>query len=73
MSPIKRYAKKQAKARQRRRLQAHERLERDRRQAQWAAATLHQAIEALGLPEDLVAEIAGRFGSQHKLLARSLG
>ena len=36
MSPSKRYAKKQAKARQRRRLQAHERLERDRRQAQRA-------------------------------------
>ena len=60
MSPIKRYAKKQAKARQRRRLQAHERLERDRRQAQRAAEALHQAIEALGLPEDLVAEIEGR-------------
>ena len=43
MSPIKRYAKKQAKARQRRRLQAHERLERDRRQAQRAAEALHQA------------------------------
>ncbi len=66
MSPIKRYAKKQAKARQRRRLQAHERLERDRRQAQWAAEALHQAIEALGLPEDLVAEIEGRLGTAAK-------
>jgi len=45
MSPMKRYVKKQAKARQRRRLQAHERLERDRRQAQRAAVALHQAIE----------------------------
>ena len=34
MSPIKRYVKTQAKARQRRRLKAQERLERDRRQAQ---------------------------------------
>jgi hypothetical protein len=41
MSPSKRYTKKQAKARQRRRLQAHERLERDRRQAQQAAEALH--------------------------------
>src|SRR6266704_1181359 len=37
MSPRKRDAKKQAKARHRRRLQAQERLERDRRQAQHAA------------------------------------
>ena len=37
MSPIKRYVKTQAKARQRRRLKAQERLERDRRQAQRAA------------------------------------
>ncbi len=66
MSPIKRYAKKQAKARQRRRLQAHERLERDRRQAQWAAEARHQAIEALGLPEDLVTEIEGRLGTAAK-------
>jgi hypothetical protein len=73
MSPIKRYAKKQAKARQRRRLQAHERLERDRRQAQRAAEALHQAIEALGLPEDLVAEIEGRLGSQQKLLSKIIG
>jgi hypothetical protein len=38
MSPSKRYAKKHAKARQRRRLQAHERLARERRQAPQAAA-----------------------------------
>jgi hypothetical protein len=45
MSPSQRYAKKQAKARQRRRLQAHERLARDRRQAQRAAEALHQALD----------------------------
>jgi hypothetical protein len=73
MSPIKRYAKKQAKARQRRRLQAHERLERDRRQAQRAAEALHQALEALGLPENLVVEIEGRLRSQHKLLSKIIG
>ncbi len=73
MFPSKRYAKKQAKARQRRRLQTHERLERDRRQAQQAAAALHQAIEALGLPADLVAEIEGRLGSQQKLLGKIIG
>jgi transcription initiation factor TFIIIB Brf1 subunit/transcription initiation factor TFIIB len=54
MSPSKRYAKKQAKARQRRRLQAQERLERDRRQAQRAAEALHHALEDLGLPTHLV-------------------
>jgi hypothetical protein len=42
---MKRYAKKQAKARQRRRLHAQERLERDRRQAPQAAEALHQALE----------------------------
>src|SRR5437764_8218082 len=73
MSPIKRYAKKQAKARQRRRLQAHERLERDRRQAQRAVEALHQAIEALGLPANLVAEIEGRLRSQQKLLGKIVG
>ena len=73
MSPLKRYAKKQTKARQRRRLQAHERLERDRRQAQRAAEALHQALEDLGLPENLVVEIEGRLHSQHKLLGKMVG
>jgi hypothetical protein len=73
MFPSKRYAKKQAKARHRRRLQAHERLERDRRQAQRVAEALHQAIETLGLPADLVAEIEGRLGKQHKLLGKIIG
>jgi hypothetical protein len=73
MSPTKRYAKKQAKARQRRRLQAHERLERDRRQAQRAAEALHQALETLGLPADLVAELEGRLRSQQKLLGKIVG
>ena len=73
MSLSKRYAKKQTKARQRRRLKAHERLERDQRQAQRAAEALHQALEDLGLPEDLVAEIEGRLGSQQKLLGKIIG
>ena len=73
MSPIKRYAKKQAKARQRRRLHAHERLERDRRQAQRAAEALHQALADLGLPENLRVEIEGRLRSQHKLLGKMVG
>ena len=73
MSPNKRYAKKQAKARQRRRLQAHERLERDRRQAQRAAEALHQALEDLGLPANLVVEIEGRFRSHHTLLGKMVG
>jgi hypothetical protein len=73
MSPSTRYAKQQAKARQRRRLQAHERLERDRRQAQRAAAALHQALEDVGLPANLVAEIEGRLRSQQKLLGKIVG
>jgi hypothetical protein len=73
MSLNKRYAKKQAKARHRRRLQAHERLARDRRQAQRAAEALHQALEDLGLPANLVGEIEGRLRSQHKLLGKLIG
>ena len=73
MSLSKRYAKKQAKARQRRRLQAHERLARDRRQAQRTAEALHQALEDLGLPANLVVEIEGRLRSQHKLLGKLIG
>ena len=73
MSPRKRDAKKHAKARQRRRLKAQERLARDRRQAQHAAKALEQALHDLGLPEDLVAEIEGRLRSQHKLLGKIVG
>src|SRR5881397_1570733 len=73
MSPPQRYAKKQAKTRQRRRLKAHERLARDRRQAQHTAEALQQALDALGLPADLVTEIAGRLRSQHKRLGKIVG
>ena len=73
MSPSKRYAKKHAKARQRRRLHAQERLARDRCQAQQAADALHQALEQLGLPDTLVREIEGRLRSQQKLLGKIVG
>jgi hypothetical protein len=73
MSPAKRCAKKHAKARHRRRLQAQERLARDRRQAQHTAEALQQALDGLGLPDDLVTEIEGRLRSQHKLLGKIFG
>src|SRR6266705_5371172 len=73
MSPSKRYAKKQAKTSQRRRLQAHARLERDKRQAQRAAEALSQALEDLGLPNTVVAEIEGRLRRQQKLLGKIVG
>jgi len=57
MSPMTRSVKKHAKARQRRRLHAQERLERNRRQAQQAAEALEQALQDLGLPDNVVAEI----------------
>jgi hypothetical protein len=69
----KRGVKKQAKARQRRYLQAQERLERDRRQAQQAAEALEQALHDLGLPDNVVAEIEGRLRSQQKLLGKIVG
>src|SRR5215472_13341082 len=73
MSPTTRYAKKQAKARRRRYRTAQERLARDRRQAQQATAALQQALDDLGLSDDLVTEIAGRLRSQHKLLGKIVG
>src|SRR5262245_38451017 len=73
MSLATRYAKKQAKARARRRRTAQERLARDRRQAQQAAEALQQALADLGLPDDLVTEIEGRLRSQQKLLGKIVG
>ena len=60
MAPRTRDATHQATNRQRRRLHAQDRLDRDRRQAQPAAEARHQALDDVGRPEDLVLEIAGR-------------
>src|SRR4029450_932939 len=68
-----RYTKKHAKARQCRRRNAQERLERDRRQAQHAVEALQQALDDLGLPEDLVTELEGRIRSKQKLLGKIVG
>jgi DDE superfamily endonuclease len=73
MSSTTRDVKQHAKARQRRRLTAQERLECDRRQAQHAATVLEQALDGLGLPADLVAEIEGRLRSQQHLLGKICG
>ena len=73
MSPMTRSVKKHAKARQRRRRTAQERLARDRRQAQRAAEALEQALQDLGLPDNVVAELEGRIRSQQKLLAKIVG
>jgi hypothetical protein len=73
MTPSTRYVQQHAKARKRRYLKAHERLERDRRQAQHAAKAFQQALDDLGLLEDLVTEIAGRLHSQQKLLGKIVG
>ncbi len=73
MSPHKRDAKHHTKAKRRRYRTAQERLARDRRQAQHAAAALQQALDDLELPGDLVAEIEGRLRSQHKLLGKIIG
>src|SRR6266571_4024477 len=70
MSPMKRYANKQAKARKRRRLKAHERLKQQRAQAQHSIEALHQALKDLDVPDTLVAEIEGRLQAQQKLLGK---
>src|SRR2546428_5043904 len=73
MTGAKSYQKHHSKAKRRRYRTAHERLARDRRQAQHAAEALHQALDDLGLPKDLVTEIEGRLRSQHKLLGKIVG
>ena len=73
MSPRTQDAKHHAKASKRRRLKAQERLARDRRQAQYAAKVVEQALQDLGLPDNLVTEIEGRLRSQHKLLGKIFG
>jgi hypothetical protein len=73
MSSTIRDVKRHAKARQRRRLTAHERLARDRRQAQRAAEALQRALHDLGLSKDLVVEIEGRLRRQQKLLGKIVG
>ena len=73
MSLTTRSVKRRAKAGQRRRHTAQERLARDRRQAQQAAKALQQALDDLGLPQDLVAEMAGRLRSQQQLLGKIVG
>src|SRR5215470_11812572 len=73
ISPSTRSMKKHAKARRRRYRTAQERLAHDRRQAQHAAEALQQALDDLGLPEDLVTEIEARLRSQRKLLGKIVG
>ena len=73
MSPATRCAHKHAKTRRRHYRTAQERVARDCRQAQHAAEALQQALDDLGLPENLVTEIAGRLRSQQKLLGKIVG
>src|SRR4029453_18264785 len=73
MSPMKRYAKRQAKAIKRRRLKAQERLRQQRAEAQRYIEAIHQALEDLGFPETLVAEIEGRLRPQQKPLGKTGG
>jgi hypothetical protein len=73
MSRTRQYHKRQAKARQRRRRTATERLERDHVQAQRAIEALEKTLRDLGLPNNLVMEIEGRLRSQRQLLGKIFG
>ena len=66
MSRTKRYVKKQANGIKRRRLHAKERHEHQQRQAQRDIKALRQALDNLGLPDNLVIEIGGRLRAQKK-------
>jgi hypothetical protein len=72
-SPHPREAKQPAQARQRRRLKAQERRARERRQAQHAAQRLEPALQALGLPPNLVSASEGRCRRQQKRLSQIVG
>jgi DDE superfamily endonuclease len=73
MSRTKRYIKQQAKAIKRRRLNAQERHAHQQRQAQHDIEALRQALDHLGLPDNLVIEIEGRLRAQKKLLGKIFG
>ena len=73
MALPKRYAKKQAKAKSRRRLHTKTRHLRQQQDAQRAINALHQALHDLGLPDQLVLEIEGRLKAQKKLLSKVFG
>jgi hypothetical protein len=70
MSPMKRYATKQAKARKRRQLKAQAHCKQQRAQAQHYIEALHQTLKDLDFPDTLVAEIEGRLRAQQKLLGK---
>ena len=72
-SPHPREAKQPAPASQRRRLKAQERRARERRQAQHAAQRLEPALQALGLPPNLVSASEGRCRRQQKRLSQIVG
>ena len=73
MTPTRPYAKKRAKALNRRRLNAQERHQRQQRQAQRDIEALRQALDDLGLPDNLGIEIDGRLRAQKKLLGKIFG
>src|SRR5262245_37424283 len=70
MTRTRRSVKTQAKAISRRSITAKEPHERQQKQAQRDIEALRQALDALGLPDDLVIEIEGRLRAQKKLLGK---
>jgi hypothetical protein len=70
MSRTRQDVKKQAQAITRRRLGAKERHERQQKRAQRDIEALHQALDDVGLPDNLVTEIEGRLRTQKKLLGK---
>ena len=70
MTHTRRDVKKQANAIKRRRLNAQERHEHQQKQAQRDIEALRQALDDLGLPDDLVTEIEGRLRAQKKRLGK---
>ena len=73
MSRTRQYHKRQAKAIQRRRRTAAERLQRDCRQAQQAAEALQQAVEDLGSPETWSPRSKGACGANTRSWGKSSG
>ena len=70
MPHAKRYDTRQQKARQRRLQKERERLEHEQARAPRALAAVEQAIQELGLPETVAAEVQWRLRAQQQLLGK---
>lgn len=73
MTHAKRYHKKPQKARRRRLQKTRERLQREQARAERVLRALEQAVQDLGVPETVAAEVSWHLQTQQKLLGKIFG